>query len=378
MNCEIGVVNTVNFPILSIGEEFNFQISADPDNEIIVNIVSSSSDLNISSTTVTLNTDQTHSLLSILSSVPGVYTLSYSVTGENADDYAALAPSVIIITDPDIGHVENQYFTSVNLPVGTLADGCCSPGAQFQCPTSTNVVSFTSTCAWDTEQQWQYSTKGVVFVNGAGISLPFSITGVDMTLTDDDFSFTLPDFAKQCRDCNNPDPNCNYYDLSPDDFIDILSSRALGMTYLNNIENLIPDWLSFSIDAFTISSETTFGLREFATHVTTGENIYAISGCEQLDLVSESLFSVFSYGKNITADVNGMLYKYVPGVSDEPVCFAVNLCRGDESPVHITIPAGTQSVVTNFPKVKVCGFKSFFLVNINRFHQSFVNRMIVH
>ena len=358
LNCQTGVLSIGELPIMTVGETISIPIAGTPDNSVTLTVTVSSPDVNISQTSFTFDSDNPTGSLDISVTTPGVYSLSYDVTGEDADNYETPPTSVLIVIDPDVQHVENDYFLKTGNPVGILAEGCCSPGVQYQCPGGVvNAVSFSSNCAWDNLGASEFSTRGVVFVNGAGISIPISLMGVNLMLSEDSYNgYVVPDLGNaECRVCDNLDPSCNYFDFKPNDYLDLLRTRALETTYLKAIEDLLPSWLSISVQDLDLTGDRiSFGIDDFTSYLTTGDNIYQIPGCESLDLEPDSLFAVLRQDENITVQVDGMSMKYSANDDDDPVCIAVNLCRGTESPVHVTLPAKAREFINSYDAIQVC------------------------
>ena len=355
LNCQTGIISIGEIPILNVGDVISLPISGTPDSSVTVSVTVSSTAVNISQTSFTFDSSNPSSSFTISAPTPGIYSVSYSLSGDDAENYDTPPTSIMIVKDPEEPHVANDYFLKTGNPVGILSEGCCSPGTQYQCPGGVvNTVSFSSNCAWDNLGPTEFSTRGVVFAKGSGLNIPISLTGVSMTLSENSYDgFVLPNLSEECRVCDNLDPNCHYFDFKPNDYIDILSSQALETTYLKAIDGLMPDWITVTVETLDLTGTVAFGVDDFTSYLTTGENIYQIPGCETLDLEPDSLFAVLSHDKNISVEIDGTTMKYTPGTDDDPICFAVNLCKGTDSPVHITIPSAGQDFISSYEEIKV-------------------------
>ncbi len=356
-NCETGVIYIDDLPIINIGDTINIPIvTATPDSSVSLTITVSSDAVNVSQTWFTFDSDNPSSSFDISAAVPGIYSISYTLSGEDADIYETPATSILLAIDPSLEHVDNDYFLQTGNEPGTLSEGCCSPGIQYQCPGGVvNTVSFSSNCAWDNIGETEFSTTGIVFAKGDGLSIPISLTGVHMTSSEDNYGgFVLPDLSNECRVCDNLDETCHYFDFTANDYIDLLKSRSLETTYLNAIKPLLPNWITVMVSDLVLNGQEKFGVDDFTSYLTTGKNIYEIPGCESLDLEPDSLFAVLSQDKNITLAVDDVSMSYVPtDENDDPVCFAVNLCQGSVSPVHITVPTKARDYITSYDAINV-------------------------
>lgn len=351
-NCEIGYVDVPDLPFININSLYSFVISARPQSSIQVNIATSSPSLGLSDSIITFNSSYQSHTLRVSSPTAGIYSISFTLSGPAASGYQTPDPVLLVIKDPTSTHTTNQYFTTVSQPVGQLSSGCCSPGGQiYQCPFSTNTVTFKSTCSWDFENDdGAHETRGIVFASGSGISLPFSIAGVELKINGNDITFALPDDAGSCADCIGSDSSCYHYSPGPDDIVDLMQANSIAKTYLTQAADLLPTWISFSVGDLNITNQM-FSIADYTAYISTGANAYLIPGCSSLDLDSDGLYSIYNYREEITMSLDGQTKSYD---SNAPVCFAINLCAGADSPVHITIPDGVESQLLTLSQFQVC------------------------
>lgn len=339
-DCEIGYVDIPSLPVVDINTLYQFVISARPESSIVLNLATSSPSLAVSESQIVFNSTYQAHTLRISSAQSGIYTISFSISGAGMQNYETPKPVLVVLRNPAVAHTDNNYFTTVDKPVGELTPGCCSPGGQiYQCPYSTNTVTFKSTCGWAIDGDGTHETQGIVFASGSDISLPFSIAGVELTLNDYEVMFALPDDGTSCSNCGGSDSSCYNYDFTAEDVIDLIQSNAIAKTYLAQAGSLLPIWVSFSVGDVNITGNT-FSLADYTASVTTGASAYLIPGCSSLDLDPNGLYSIFNYRNAITMELDGETKWYNSG---SPVCFAINLCDGTDSPVHITIPSEAQT-----------------------------------
>ncbi|XP_019850443.1 PREDICTED: uncharacterized protein LOC105312253 isoform X2 [Amphimedon queenslandica] len=341
-DCEIGYIDIPNLPIININTPYPFVISAKPDANLAVSISSSISTLSFSDSQILFNSSYQSHTLTISASTAGLYVLQFSISGPAASTFQTPSPILVIVTDSSASHTPNNYFTTVNQPVGQLAPGCCSPGGQlYQCPYSTNTVTFQSSCGWTIDDEGNHETRGIVFTTGNGVSLPFSIAGIELAFDGYNVVYSLPDDSTSCGSCASTGSSCYQYDMTSADLVDLLSSNSIAKTYLSGAANLIPSWISFSVGDANITGQS-FSLSEYTVYVSTGANAYLIPGCSSLGLDPNGLYSVFSYRDPITMVVNSQTKSYNSG---PPVCFAIDICQGADSSVHVTIPNEAQSQI---------------------------------
>ena len=350
-NCEIGIVNIPVIPILTVNLTSNMlYIIAFPDDYINITFIESSA-LKISPSSVIITSEQTSKTFAVTPKQSGKFLLTYNISGSNSAEFESPLAYVVLSIEPFSIHSPNRYFTDLGLELGLMVPGCCMPGTvSYQCATSSMAtVAFTSSCNWFLSSEGAHVTDGIVFANGSGLLLPISIGGIE--LSPDLIQTALPrDPLLTCTDCGGTDPHCYHYDFSVNDVVDLLHSMALGKTYLHNMNNLMPSWLSFSLSNTTIP--TAFSLSNYYTSLTIGENIASIQGCERLNVDQNDLFSILTAKNNLTISNNFVKREFVPTENDPPVCFAVNLCQGLSSPVHVAIPASSHDTIASFDPIK--------------------------
>ena len=141
----------------------------------------------------------------------------------------------------------------------------------------------------------------------------------------------------RCDDCSD-----DQYMFALSDIPDLLHARALGYTYIGIIQKLLPSWLSMSID-LSLAEETSPLTKydSFAPITRHNELVSSIEGCSKLLDLSNGVYSVLRYDKTLSVIIDGNQYDYrensATGSTGDPMCFAVNLCQGLESPVHMQI-----------------------------------------
>ena len=353
--CEIGILETPSIPLLITDVATHYlSISAYPDTELIVNIISSSNHLNITPSTIHLYSSYPQSFFFLKADKEGIYTISYNLTGMNAENFEIPPPVRVVV----VNNLYSSILEATNkttLDIDILSSGCCTPGGLiYQCPYSTHTVTFSSTCSWYSDSNGNQVTDGVVFASSHGLTLPVSISGTElMGLLSNNLSNTLPHTEQSCFDCSNNNPNCTFYNFTAADTVNLLTRRLLGVSYLNYSDHLMPTWLSLFIIPLNLSTDSTFDTHDFTTFLSPGVNVSNIDGCEGLEVDSNGLYSVLRYADTIIARVMTEEEIYQSSNENDIICIAVNLCQGNHSPVHISISDNSQQIIKNLNYIQV-------------------------
>ena len=352
-NCETAIVHLPSIPFLTVNMTSSvFQIIARPENYIIITFMTSDL-VEVSPPNVTIYKEFPVANIEITGLKSGRFPITYTITGPSASDFDEPQTFYILVLEPTDTHTPNKYFTQLGLQVGLLAPGCCmSSGLSYQCSSSPLTASFTSTCTWSPQGPGDYLSNGIIFVNVGPLQLPLSIAGADISVSPQLVQNTLPDGHLDCTDCQNSGQSCYHYDFTTRDILDLLSSRALGNTYLNRVRVLLPAWLRFAISGTPLTPNVTFSLLDYSTTLALGGSVNHIQGCEQLEVNSDGLYSVFRYHGNLTAWVDSVQSEHVLSTMEDPICFAVDICGGTATPVHITIPASSQEAILSLTQLQ--------------------------
>ena len=292
---------------------------------------------------------------------PGFYVIQYALSGPDANNFMLPVGSPVFVAEP-VGDGTN-YFEELGIATGLLQQSCCKPSdISFQCPMSSlsNQITFKSACEWTSTPENTVSTGGVVFVANNNFSLPLSVAGIDVDRTVGHVEL-LQDRVDDCKPCkenmnNLADGQCYHYNFTTRDTQLFLQDSSLAYTYIENIRQfLFPSWFDIHIDQDLGPVSCAFTDHDYTTPLVKPEDISTLVGCQELDVdqSSETLYSVLRYGRTISALVDGEYMTYTeprsvfsPGASD-PICFAVNLCQGKSSPIHIDLSRPTQELLVS-------------------------------
>ena len=294
-----------------------------------------------------------------LPGVTGILTVKIDKTFENI----LFRPKQrTIFVSGNAGSQNSSFFTKFNLQRGQLKPSCCTPDdtLSIKCPNTTQEIVLKSACEWDETNKSVHRSVGVVFAEGNKLSLPTSIAGfryrVKMNKNDIIDIFTS---AKSCTPCDAVEPYCTQespecycYNFTILDTQEFLKSRALAFTYLKEIQKLLPSWLHIAVNLTFSQSSHISKFDSFAPITRSIDAVSSVEGCQKLNSLTNSIYSVLRHDKTISATIDGIQYDYrensdTGNTDDDPMCFAVSLCQGENSPVHMQISQPVHSILVS-------------------------------
>ena len=282
----------------------------------------------------------------------GIVTVSLS----NEDFKYEPKQRIVFVSE---GNPNTSYFQELDLPSGQLKPSCCTPdidNLEIKCPASTQSVSLKSTCKWSTTGSGVTRSPGVVFAEGTNVSLPTSISGLRYR-NKGTYINNLIISKSECTTCNacenDLDGQCYCYNnFTLVDTQDLLHARALSFTYIGEIHKLLPSWLQMSVNlnfASKISPLTDYD--SFAPITRQTDSVSSIAGCSTLTNLSGSIYSVLRHDKTLSITIDGTQYDYRENGDNvnpvDPMCFAVDLCDGLSSPVHMQISQQVNDILVS-------------------------------
>ena len=349
MKCEIGIITTPEYQPLTLSTTEKFTFYANPDFELVVELITGGVGLTFEpSAILTFSPPKTSAEIFITGERVGIYTIGYEITGRSSVQFQQPQPCTIIVQEdtPPIP----EYFTSRGLEPGILEAGSCAYATplDYNCPKENDQISFISTCRW-----YDNASPGIIFSEYKDLNLPVTITGARIcNITTGDQSRITPlmgnDFLQQCN-FDSPQSSCNF---KPSDHVNdienFLITEALGYTFLSQVEQLIPGWLTFSVNTTT---PRTHDSTSYMIDLVESNYLTKTEECSSLFRVEDGMYSVLKYSGYLNFNVNSSLHSVNPQGS--PVCFAINLCRGLHSPLAITIPDETQTIINSLPFAQI-------------------------
>lgn len=343
----MGIVSVSPIPTLAKGESFTVEVTAKPDDSLFI-FVRNSSNHEIARIRLTSEVDTQSFVLT--PNITGFDTLTYSHEGRDTRNFASIPASSFFVTNARVDVPSNEYFDHVRSPIGQLKEGCCKIVYRGLGTCNTDNIQLKSSCQWASGE-----SPGVIFVRARGFSLPYSVSGASVK----SMTITLPSGLPQCDGCSTrgsppSGQQCYQYNFTAGDTQNFLMVRALPLTYFTAISPMLPSWISsLTIDMELVNPNvTSFALYDSHTDLLYAQSVLGLKGCENLELKvpfrNRRKYSVLRYGRTITATVDGQVLSYPDPTSvDIPMCFAVNLCQGTSSPLHIGLSPETASIVVS-------------------------------
>ena len=354
--CGNGIIRIPSIPVLTQGQR---------------QMVTISTGINITSTVrvtvrgggtsayVTLTPQSPSANFRVLPKEAGTFKLTYKT-----DNIYVIQPAqstVLVRGESEPVTPVNHYFTTLQQRIGVLRKSCCGlkGSLRLSCTENTRSVSLTAAYEWKTKGK-KHSAPGVIFAEGGELSVPVAINGIEIEEKAEEFRSRLPvnpDFTR----CNaaeelcgqNPpfDDSCYCYDFSQSDASDFLNARSLGLTYMQQIGGLLPQWLNISVDLDNVRSGSTTSEYDFLAFFTNAKKrVRNQEGCGSINPKSKGIYSVLRFDKTLSAEIDGDAYSYIEGsyeVSDsDTMCFVVNMCEGIDSLVYIQPSQPIQTILS--------------------------------
>lgn len=354
--CDIGIVNTPEYPHLAMNIPYTFTVTASPDEYLRISMLPDDrSSLTISPNQLEFNRNMHTNNFTITSKRSGRFLLNYRLSGKDASNFMQLQPSSIIVIENEM--LENtDYFTSRQLEPGLLQSGCCTALSfflEYLCPSGLNTVKFTASCAWNLKGL--YST-GVVFSDNNGITFPVAIGGVKFGRNFDLSSLNVFELRDPCMPCSrhsvgrvNDDSefplegDCDVFEPSISDVLTFLESESLAYTYFYHSHKLLPQWLRFNITTSTRVHTS----NSYRVTLVESSEVEALEMCNLTTTYTDGLYSVLIYSGMLNITINSEEITYIPKSESNALCFAVNLCEGKMSPLSISVSKDANDMISD-------------------------------
>ena len=324
-----------SYPPLTIGVPVTLTITAVPDSELIISITSSdTNNIIISPSTFTITNPASSAMFSIEaqgSGVAGLYSISYRLSGVNADDYVIPSDSIVFVRPMP---AMMNYFEARGLPNGELmAAGCFMASRSLQCQNGDQQINIYSTSQWSNNNN-VIRTNGVVHLVNADSSLLLAIAGANITveqnrLTVERLHINSSVASESTDDCTSFVPNIT-------DLDDFLRYKALATTFLSSTLRLLPTWIQFMVT----SNEQIDGSGDIAylAYVVTREELNNIAVCRNIITNENTVHFVVRHDSNLTINISDSQVTHIP-TDNNVVCLSVELCSQTMSLFHIGLPS---------------------------------------
>ena len=348
--CEIGIIEIPDYPPLTLLTQRKFTLFANPDFELTIQLRASIGLGFIpSSATLTFNPTKTSADITITGRIIGIYTISYRLGGTSSQQFQQPEPSTVIV-QPAVT-IPPVYFTLRNLEPGMLQAGFCryATPLDYTCPIENRQISFSSTCRWHNN-----ASPGLIFSEYGDLNLPVAIAGARIS---NDNSAVLSRVIPLLENeitllCNFLIP-LTFCTFKPSAYVqevqNFLRTEALAYTFLNQVDQLIPKWLDFSVNTNTARTHDS---TSYMIDLVDSGSLSEIEECSNnIFKVKDGMYSVLKFSGSLNFSINSSQHSVISQGS--PVCFAVNLCEGLYSPLLITIPDQAQDIINSLPFAQI-------------------------
>ena len=336
VTCNIGVLTLPSYPALTIGVPVTLSITAAvPDFELIINVTSSDTDnITISPSAVTITNPSSSAMFSIEvmeGTSAGLYSISYSISGVNADDYIVPSDSIVFVRP--MPRMMN-YFEAQNLSNGELTTtGCFMSPQSLQCQNDDQQINIYSTSQWSNNNN-MIRTNGVVHLVDGSLSLPLAIAGANIIVEQN--RITVERLHTDSPVVSESTDSCTSFVPSVSNLDDFLRFKALVTTFLTNTIRLLPTWMQFTVTSNEHIDSS--GDTAYLAYVVTAEELNEIDVCQNIITNENKVHLVVRHDSNLTVNVSGSQVTHIP-TDNSVVCFSVELCSQTLSIFHVGLPS---------------------------------------
>ena len=336
VTCNIGVLTLPSYPAFTVGVPVTLSITAAvPDSELIINVTSSDTDnIIIFPSVVTITNPLSSTMFSIEvmeNTSAGLYSISYSISGVNADDYIVPSDSVVFVRP--MPRMMN-YFEAQNLSNGELTTtGCFISPQSLQCQNDDQQINIYSSSQWSNNDN-VIRTNGVVHLVDGSLSLPLAIAGANIVVEQN--RLTVERLHTDSPVASESTESCTSFVPSVSDLDDFLRFKALVTTFLTNTIRLLPTWMQFTVTSNEHIDSS--GDTAYLAYVVTSEELNEIDVCQNIITNENTVHLVVMHDSNLTVNVSGSQVTHIP-IDNSVVCFSVELCSETQSIFHVGLPS---------------------------------------
>lgn len=359
--CEIGLIQISPVPVVQPHEQLvTLRIKAFPTSKLTFFITSP--EFKSFKQTVVMNANEREASFSISTTRLNVYvfSLTYNYQYDGNGIFKPPDTSVImvnpIISDFAAGASDN-YFKQLQSPSPYLKPGCCFYDYSFNAFSScSSSINFTSSCSWD-DSGPDVSTTGVVFINNQGLYLPLSIAGAKITESSTSVTNSISPYdtclsCSQCSQCFiHESSSCSRetFPFTPSTVEPLLNERSLLSTFFQQTSSFFPSYININVSS-SGSSGQPFYVYDYMYRLISVTEVGDIYGCEKLPLPTAGLTYIARSRTDLAINIVNRPFGYKTSESDSfPICYSIDMCNGDLSTVHISIPESMNNFISSLP-----------------------------
>ena len=252
--------------------------------------------------------------------------------------------------------VEPTVFESHRIARHHLPRGCAfielttCDGSAFS-----QKILLSSTSDWfrlNTNSSIMY-TYGIVFLEVNRLYLPISLSGMEVVSSMKGFEMMIGSLRHSehngslLHHVHNYD--CLSFKLSPKDIHDFITSGSFLLTFLDELQAKLPDWLRFSKSGTGLLAVT-----DLKTDLIRGNNMNTIQECRDAPVHTDRLYNVFRFGTELAVSIYGNQIRLPAPVRGNKFCVIVDFCQDSGGTVFFMLPQESRNMLDNFSF-----FKSF-------------------
>ena len=327
----------------------------------------------------------------------GLFPIGYSLFGQAVEETNFETPerSVVLVKSAQAS-ATSDFFSTLGLSKGEVGVGCCKYNYTFPIPSAScaNLITLSSSCNWD-NSYGDLVTSGTVFISSEGIDVPVSLVGLGLGGGQGYFSTYLPSVfgggTRECSECAQCKPTttsaqclttiadssttgCKPWSqsisFSEGDMESMLTANSMAVTFFQKIQTFFPSWLTVSGN----SAATSIGyyLFDYKSFIGSSNDAIKLLGCENLPSPTSGLAYSFRTMSEINVNIWQGTNIYTPSSTDSsPLCFSLDLCLGENSPLFVSVPEGLHALIlsqSQFLALSNKGWKfTFYYVQFHKY-----------
>uniref|UniRef100_A0A1X7TT31 EGF-like domain-containing protein n=1 Tax=Amphimedon queenslandica TaxID=400682 RepID=A0A1X7TT31_AMPQE len=336
-------VTISDLPLLNNNERSPpISIYASPQSSVTVSITTEPPVAIIPSDQITIYHPDNVSSFYLESSQSSFIRLKLRVSDEGEEEATTIDDRVTVASDEK---ATGKYFKGEDVN-NILTEGCCRPHtdliSRYCTGRSKQLISFTSTCAW-TGQNNEYTSNGIIFVSVGRQSLPVSIIGINMQLSDEGLT---TDFTRPGLSCS-PCADCRSTSVSPqrmEDVRDMVKRLSMINTFLSAVGPILPQHLTIEADGEF--NKNYYSTGDYLAKIVPEYQLSSLLECPNIpiDTTNTDLYYVITTSSGLQFAYNNDKQLYAS--SSETVCFAYPLCSGDRT-LYVPIPPQLDEQIQN-------------------------------
>ena len=342
--CEEGRLIVSDIPILSVNQLSSpIVLYSSPRSTLNITISTQPHVLLYPSNKISINYPNEQTSLQIKSTSPGIVKLHFQL--ESIENYEPVNDQIAVVSDENvIGH----YFDDAEKEI--LKKGCCHFDwnlPDYFCSNPNHLVTLYSSCGWMRNERRALS-DGTIIVEYGMFKVPLSITGIDITLSDENIAIDYSNEGGACERCSTRERNCHSHIPTTEDVRDMLKLQALEKTFLRWSAAIFPSSITVSIPVNT--TKQAFSRTDYYAKLVT--RLDSLDECVNLSpsiVHSSGLDYVIAVSSDLSINYNNNTISFVHLPNDYPVCFMRSLCNENEDSITAGITNSLNSELLTHP-----------------------------